>query len=102
MSRARLQKLIAGGCVSLDDNIVADKDFKVRSGDSFAVFVPPAEEAEPAAENIPLDVVFEDDDLIVVNKPAGMTVHRRRAYITERWSMRCFITAAIIFPASAG
>ena len=75
MSRARLQKLIAGGCVSLDDNIVADKDFKVRSGDSFAVFVPPAEEAEPAAENIPLDVVFEDDDLIVVNKPAGMTVH---------------------------
>ena len=50
MSRARLQKLIAGGCVSLDDNIVADKDFKVRSGDSFAVFVPPAEEAEPAAE----------------------------------------------------
>lgn len=75
MSRARLQKLIAGGCVSLDDNIVADKDFKVRPGDSFAVFVPPAEEAEPAAENIPLDVVFEDDDLIVVNKPAGMTVH---------------------------
>lgn len=75
MSRARLQKLIAGGCVSLDDNIVVDKDFKVRAGDSFAVFVPPAEEADPEAENILLDVVYEDDDLIVVNKPAGMTVH---------------------------
>ncbi len=75
MSRVRLQKLIVGGCVSLDDDIVTDKDFKVRAGDSFTVFVPPAEAAEPVAENIPLDVVFEDEDLIVVNKPAGMTVH---------------------------
>ena len=75
MSRARLQKLIAGGFVGVDDNIVTDKDFRVREGDAFTVFVPPAEEAEPAAENIPLDVVYEDDDLIVVNKPAGMVVH---------------------------
>ncbi len=75
VSRARLQKLIAAGYVSRDDDIVTDKDFKVQVGDSYAVFVPPAEEAEPVAENIALDVVFEDDDLIVVNKPAGMTVH---------------------------
>ncbi len=75
VSRARLQKLIAAGYVSRDDDVVTDKDFKVQAGDSYAVFVPPAEEAEPAAENIALNVVFEDDDLIVVNKPAGMTVH---------------------------
>ncbi len=75
MSRSRLQKLIAAGYVSSDDNIITDNDFKVHSGDSFAIMVPPPNEAEPEAENIELEIVYEDDDLIVVNKPAGMTVH---------------------------
>ncbi len=75
MSRSRLQKLIAAGYVSSDDNIITDNDFKVHSGDSFAIMVPPPDEAEPEAENIELEIVYEDDDLIVVNKPAGMTVH---------------------------
>ena len=75
LSRSMLQKLIASGNVSLDDNIICDKDFKVRSGDSFCVMLPEAEAAEPQPENIALDIIYEDDDLIVVNKPAGMTVH---------------------------
>lgn len=75
MSRAQLQRLIAGGNVCLDDMVITDNDFKVREGDSYTVTVPPPTEAEPQAENIPLDIVYEDDDLIVVNKPAGMTVH---------------------------
>ena len=48
---------------------------KVKAGDVFQIVVPPAVEAEPAAEDIPLNIVYEDDDLLVVNKPAGMTVH---------------------------
>lgn len=75
LSRSRLQKLIADGYVSLDDDIVGDKDFKVHVGDAFTVIVPPPAEADPEPENIALDIVYEDDDLIVVNKPAGMTVH---------------------------
>lgn len=75
LSRSRVQKLITGGYVSQDDDIVGDKDFKVHVGDAFTVIVPPPEEADPEPENIPLDIVYEDDDLIVVNKPAGMTVH---------------------------
>ncbi len=75
ISRSRLQKLINDGYVSLDDNIVSDKDFKVRLGDSFVVVVPPPTDADPEPENIALDIVYEDEDLIVVNKPAGMTVH---------------------------
>jgi len=75
MSRSQLQRLIAGGNVCLDEMVVTDKDFKVREGDSFVVSVPPPAEAEPRPEDIPLDVVYEDNDLIVVNKPAGMTVH---------------------------
>ncbi len=75
LSRSMVQKLIGAGNVSLDENIITENDFKVRYGDSFCVLVPEAEEAEPQPEDIKLDVVYEDDDLIVINKPAGMTVH---------------------------
>jgi len=75
LSRSMVQKLINGGNVSLDENVITENDFKVRKGDGFCVVIPEAEEAEPQPEEIKLDVVYEDDDLIVVNKPAGMTVH---------------------------
>lgn len=74
-SRSMIQKLIAGGQVSLDENVITENDFKVRIGDSFCVMVPEAAEADPQPQDIPLDIVYEDDDLIVVNKLAGMTVH---------------------------
>ena len=75
LSRAQVQRLIAGGNVSSEDIVLVDNAFKVRVGDSFQIIIPPATEAEPQPENIALDVVFEDDDLIVINKPAGMTIH---------------------------
>lgn len=75
MSRSRLQKLIKDGNVECEDIVIADNSFKVRDGDSYQITVPPAKEADPEPENIELNIVYEDDDLIVVNKPAGMTVH---------------------------
>lgn len=75
ISRARLQQLIKQGCVSRNGEAIADSSFKIHSGDVFEIEIPPAEDAVPEAEDIPLDVVYEDKDLIVVNKPAGMTVH---------------------------
>lgn len=75
VSRSRIQKLIAIGMVTCEDVIITDNSFAVRAGDSFQVTLPPPQEAEPIAEDIALDVVYEDDDLIVINKPAGMTVH---------------------------
>lgn len=75
VSRSRIQKLIAIGMVTCEDVIITDNSFAVRAGDSFQVTLPPPQEAEPLAEDIALDVVYEDDDLIVINKPAGMTVH---------------------------
>lgn len=75
LSRAQIQRLIVGGNVSSEDIVMADNSFKVRVGDSFQIVIPPTTEAEPEPENIALDVVYEDDDLIVINKPAGMTVH---------------------------
>jgi 23S rRNA pseudouridine1911/1915/1917 synthase len=75
LSRSRIQHLITDGNVASDDIIISDNSYKVKIGDSYQITVPPAQEAEPQAENISLDIVYEDDDLLVVNKPAGMTVH---------------------------
>ena len=75
LSRSQVQRLIEQGMVSCEDRLISDCAYKVRKGEEFQVEVPPLEEANPVPEDIPLNVVYEDDDLIVVNKPAGMTVH---------------------------
>ena len=75
LSRSRLSKLILEGAVTVDGVVVTDPRFRVAEGAQIAVTVAVAEESHIGGEDIPLDVVFEDDDLIVVNKPAGMVVH---------------------------
>lgn len=75
LSRSQIQRLIKNGFVTSEENEISDCAFKVREGDVYQILVPPPTEAEPKAQDIPLDVVYEDNDLIVVNKPAGMTVH---------------------------
>lgn len=75
ISRSQIQRLILDGNVSCDDDTIADNSFKVRLDDVYQIFIPEAVDANPEPENIPLDVVYEDEDLLVVNKPAGMTVH---------------------------
>ena len=74
-SRAQIQRLIENGYVFIDDEMIADKNFKTRLGDVYQISLPPPIEATPIAQDIPLDILYEDEDLIVVNKPAGMTVH---------------------------
>ncbi|SMP13467.1 RluA family pseudouridine synthase [Shimia sagamensis] len=75
LSRTRLAKLIAGGSVTLDGVVVNDPKHKVAGGEAVAITVPVAEDSHIGPEDIPLDVIWEDDDLIVINKPAGMVVH---------------------------
>ncbi|MGI6206177.1 MAG: RluA family pseudouridine synthase [Anaerovoracaceae bacterium] len=75
MTRSYVQKLLAEGCVSAGDGAKAVKNYKVRTGDRFVVTVPEPETIDAEPENIPLDIVYEDDDLLVVNKPRGMVVH---------------------------
>ncbi len=74
-SRARLQKLIREGRVSLRGEPVTDPKVKVAAGEVCDLIVPPPVEAAPKAEAIPLDIVYEDGDLLVLNKPAGLVVH---------------------------
>jgi 23S rRNA pseudouridine1911/1915/1917 synthase len=73
-SRAFLQKLIVQGDVRVNGR-AAKASYKVRAGDDVAVEIPPPRPLEAQPEEIPLDVLHEDDDLIVVNKPAGLVVH---------------------------
>ncbi len=75
LSRARLQELIRRGRVTVAGRSVTDPAIKVRQGDSFDVEVPPAEPSALAGEPIALNVVYEDDSLIVIDKPAGLVVH---------------------------
>ena len=74
-SRSFLQKLIDGGSVVIDDKVVTAKNTKVKNGQKIVLTVPEPEELEIKPENIPLDIVYEDDDVLVVNKPVGMVVH---------------------------
>lgn len=75
LSRTRLAKLIDEGAVLIDGVPASDPKAKVVGGASVAITVPEAEVSHIGPEDIPLDIVFEDDDLIVINKPAGMVVH---------------------------
>ena len=73
-TRSAVQRLIEGGNVTVNDVIVA-KNYKCKAGDNVEIFVPDAKPLEATAQNIALDIVYEDNDLLVVNKPKGMVVH---------------------------
>ena len=80
LSRSRFQNLIREGQVSLTsadqpDRTIEEPKHRVNAGDRITVILPPPEDPTPQGEAIPIDVVFEDDHLIVVNKPAGLVVH---------------------------
>jgi 23S rRNA pseudouridine1911/1915/1917 synthase len=82
LSRARLQSLIAEGRVTASGKPETAGRRKVRRGESFVVAVPEPAPAEPKAETIPLLVLHEDDEVIVIDKPAGIVVHPAAGHAT--------------------
>lgn len=75
LSRSRLKALIEDGLLEDDDGSVEDVSRRVKAGETYELCIPPAEPPLPQPEDIPLTIVYEDDWLIVVDKPAGMVVH---------------------------
>lgn len=73
-SRTYIQKLIKEKLVRINDKVIKASE-KVKSGDNISIDIPPVEELKLVAEDIPIDIIYEDDDLIVVNKPKNMVVH---------------------------
>ena len=75
LSRSRIKGLIEGGCLTGDERALTAPSTKVKAGQRFCLIVPPVEEARPQGQALPLDVVYEDAHLIVIDKAAGMVVH---------------------------
>lgn len=74
-SRSFVQKLFESGGISLNGKVCTEKKYKASEGDKIDVYIPEPEKLQVEAEDIPIDIVYEDDDLLVVDKPAGMVVH---------------------------
>jgi len=75
LSRSRIAALIAAGAVSLGGQVLTSPRARVAEGDKVTISVPQAAETAVVAQALPLDIIYEDDAVIVVNKPAGMVVH---------------------------
>ncbi len=82
LSRTRLQDLIADGFVRLDGVVASSPSLRPKAGTRIIFEVPPPVDATPQAEDIPLSIVFEDEDVIVVDKPAGLVVHPAPGHAT--------------------
>jgi 23S rRNA pseudouridine1911/1915/1917 synthase len=75
LSRSRLKALIEAGAVAVDGVTIRDPNHRVNSGASILVDIPPPEPAKPLPEPIPLNVVYEDGDIVVIDKPRNLVVH---------------------------
>jgi 23S rRNA pseudouridine1911/1915/1917 synthase len=75
ISRSRFQSLIADGRVTVEGTVIAEGRHRLKGGEAVRVEIPPPSDPAPRAEAIDLSIVYEDDDLIVIDKPAGLVVH---------------------------
>lgn len=74
LSRTRIQDLLKEGHIKINGTL-KPSSYRVKISDKIEIFIPPLQEAIPYAQSIPIEIIYEDTDLIVVNKPAGMVVH---------------------------
>ena len=81
-SRSRIQKWISSGAVVVNEKATTKTGFMLETGDSIVVTAPEPQPTQIVAENIQLDVIFENEDLLVINKPAGMVVHPGAGHTT--------------------
>jgi len=75
LSRSRIKDLIQSGAVTIDGKAVSEPNYRLTAGETIILLAPPPLDADPEPQDIPLDVLYEDDQLIVINKPVGMVVH---------------------------
>ena len=82
LSRTRLKALILGGAVTVGPRTIRDPSYRVNAGETLAVMVPAAEPATPEGEAMALKIVYEDADIVVIDKPAGLVVHPAPGHAT--------------------
>ena len=81
ISRTYIQKLIKDGYANVNGTVPKTK-YKVNAGDKVCLNVPETEEPDIVAQEMPLDILYEDDDVILINKPKGMVVHPAAGHYT--------------------
>ncbi len=81
-SRSRIQELIKTGFVKVDQSVVTKASTLLSQPCQIEIEIPPAQSSQLVPENIPLDILYEDENVIVVNKPAGMVVHPAHGHLT--------------------
>jgi 23S rRNA pseudouridine1911/1915/1917 synthase len=74
-SRNRIKDLILSGSVAINGRALLEPNYRLKAGEEIVLVAPEPVDADPTPENIPLDILYEDNDLIVINKPVGMVVH---------------------------
>ncbi len=75
LSRTRIQDLIVMGYVFLNNSRMTSQKHIVKTDDEFVIYMPEIESSELVPENIPLNIVYEDEDIIIINKPVGLVIH---------------------------
>ena len=75
VTRSRAEQLIAEGCVAAEDTVVKKPSYRVKTGERITVVIPEPELTQIEPEDIPLDIIHEDDDVVIINKPKRMVVH---------------------------
>jgi 23S rRNA pseudouridine1911/1915/1917 synthase len=81
-SRSRCQKLISQGHIQIAGRVCTDKQYRLKSGDRVCLSIPSPDLLDLVPESIPLDILYEDEQLLIVNKPAGMVVHPSAGHST--------------------
>lgn len=75
LSRAKIQSMISAGEVKVNEKLITKPAFKLETGDKVSAVITEVNEEHPLEQNIALDVIYEDENVIVINKPAGLVVH---------------------------
>ncbi|MBR0131888.1 MAG: RluA family pseudouridine synthase [Lachnospiraceae bacterium] len=75
LSRSRIQKLVSEGKLLVNGSVVTSNSYKCAEGDRLTLYIPAVSEINISAENIPLKIIYEDEDIIIIDKPKGMVVH---------------------------
>lgn len=106
LSRSQAQKLIEEGAVLLNGSPCTRKNYRLQPGDRVSLSVPVPVPLPPRAERIPLDILYEDDDLLVINKPRGMVVHpapgHRQGTLVSALLARCHTLSTLGGPERPG
>lgn len=83
MSRSQIQDLIENGFVTVNQIKVNKSSYKVKLGDKIDIIIPPPEETDVKPQDIPIDIVYEDEDILVINKPKGLVVHPAHGHYND-------------------